>query len=444
MRAVPWSEAWRRQTLSTEVMPASVHAEASILGAILLDARLYYEAAGRLRVEDFSLDSHRRIFQRMGDLTYAKRAIDLLTLSEMLDRKKEMDSVGGRAYLFSLTEGLPRKISILDYVRTVKDKSLGRQIIGICNRTIARAADQSEDQSIVLGECAIDIENALLDSPDVSDLESIGQYVVSQDPMAQREPGLMTGFTRYDEMSNGLHKVELTIVAARTSVGKTSLAGSLALNLSGAGKPVACFLNEQTKKSFFYRLVSRKSNVPLERIRKGITSFIDQGYIDDAIADIKMLPMYWEASPRMTVPQMRAKCQRLIRGGDELSAILIDQLNHVPADGVVRQGEKLRSDEIIGRIVIAIKEMAQDLNLPVVLFHQVNREGLKNKGSRPGLENLKGSGSCEEHADNVLLLHRPDGEPDDAELIVAKARDGPTGVCAMRFVAGCCSWENRK
>lgn len=423
-------------------LPSAVETERALLGAVLLDSRLFFEANERLREIDFSLDSHRRIYKRMESLAMAKRPIDIISLVEELKRNKEVEAVGGIAYLASLTEGLPRRLSIAEYVRVVKDKSLGRQIIGIAQRVQTRACDQAEDQSLVLAECIRDFEDALLDSPEIQDLQSIGQYVVSDDPMAKREPGIMTGFKDYDALTAGLHAEELTIVAARTSVGKTSYAGSLGMNLAASGKPVAIFLNEQSKRSFFFRLVSRKSSVPLERIKKDDLSDTDRYYIKEAIGEIKMLPMFWESGSHITIPQIRAKCARLMRGEDDIAAIIIDQLNHLPAEGVVRKGEKLRSDEIVGRKVMAVKDIAKDLHRPVVLMHQLNRDAVK-KGGRPSLEHLKGSGECEEHADNVVLLHRPEDDTENAELIVAKARDGATGICSMRFKKECCSWGDR-
>lgn len=428
--------------MSSEVMPASVETERALLGTIFMDPKFYSAASERLRPEDFFLASHRAIFLNMMALDRKHVEIDIVTLGQHMGQTA-IAAIGGSAYLASLTEGLPRRPSIKAYVDVIKEKSQGREIVNICGRAMSRVGDQ--DQESVLSSTIRDLEQVMLGSAAIEDMQTIGQFIVTSDPMALREPGVATGFTRYDEMSYGLHKGELTMVAARTSVGKTSMAGSLAMNLAARGKSVAIILNEQSKRSFFYRLVARKASVPLDRIRRGTYSYVEKQYVDDAVIELKSLPMFWEAGSLITVPQMRTKCSRLIREGEELAVIIIDQLNHIPSDGVVESGNKLRSDEVIGKIVMALKDIAQDLKVPVVLMHQLNRDATKSKSGRPALEHLKGSGSCEEHADNVLLLHRPDDSEDgNAELIVAKARDGATGTCPMRFRADCCSWMDKE
>src|SRR6201996_3831939 len=209
-------------------LPASVDAERSILGAILLDNHAYNEAAERLRADDFALDSHQRIFARMAELIDGGRAVDIVTLAEELAKRKEVESIGGVAYLASLTEGLPRRLSIEEYVRIVKDKSLLRQLINICSTAITRAADQSEEALEVLNAA----ESSLLEVTEkgitrgftsvheivagsfksIDNLYKQGQHQVT---------GLRTFLTKFDEMTAGLQPSELIIIAARPSMGKT-------------------------------------------------------------------------------------------------------------------------------------------------------------------------------------------------------------------------------
>jgi replicative DNA helicase len=410
--------------------------EKALLGSILMDAKHFEECVGLLP-DDFALSTHQMIFSHMRKLVGNRNPVDIVTLCQSLGPKFLL-ATQGTAYIASLTEGLPRRPNVTEYVKIIQKESITRRGIAICERAVS----MGEGGEFSLEDTLRDLENLTLQGVGTADLESVGQYITTQDPMAQRQPGLPTGFWQYDKMSDGLHKGELTIVAARTSVGKTSMAGSLAMNISLKGKTVVAFLNEQSKRSFFFRIVSRRSGIPLERIKRCDYSEVERYYIEEAIREIKLLPMFWEAAPGITVPQMRTKCLRLKRDEGGLGVLIIDQLNHVPATGVIDKSERLRSDEVIGRIVMAIKDLAQDLQVPVVLMHQLNRDAAKTK-ERPGLETLKGSGSCEEHADNVLLLHRPeDATEGDAEIIVAKARDSATGICRVKFKADCCSWSD--
>src|SRR4051794_38671817 len=217
-------------------LPANIDAEKTILGAILLDNAAHSEASEKIDGDDFSLDSHRRIFLRMTDLMNSQRPVDIVTLAEELAKNKEVESVGGVAYLASLTEGLPRRPVIEEYIRIVKDKSLLRKLMMICSSAIARAADQSEDAIGVLD----DTESQLLEVSEKSlagGLESVEKIVAnsfgSVDNLykhSREVTGLATDFTELDRLTSGLQKGELIIIAARPSMGKTALAINIAQN----------------------------------------------------------------------------------------------------------------------------------------------------------------------------------------------------------------------
>src|SRR5580658_4330908 len=209
-------------------LPANIDAEKTILGAILLDNAAHAEAAERLEPDDFSLDSHRRIYQRMSELINSERAVDIVTLANELSRYKEVESVGGVAYLASLTEGLPRRPVIEDYIRIVKDKSLLRRLMGICSAAIAKAADQSQDAIGVLDATESQLlevsESGLtqgLQPLDIIVRDSFGT-IDNLYKQSREITGLATNFYQFDRMTSGLQKGELIIIAARPSMGKTA------------------------------------------------------------------------------------------------------------------------------------------------------------------------------------------------------------------------------
>ena len=237
-------------------LPANVDAEKTILGAILLDNAAHSEAAEKLESDDFSLDSHRRIFLRMSELMDAQHAVDIVTLANELTRYKEVDAVGGVAYLASLTEGLPRRPVIEEYIRIVKDKSLLRKLMAICSMAIARAADQGESALDVLGAA----ESQLMEVTEkglTHGFQSLHQIVEhsfgSIDNLYKQSrevTGLATSFTEFDRMTSGLQKGELIIIAARPSMGKTALAINIAQNAAiKSGAKVAVFSLEMSKES---------------------------------------------------------------------------------------------------------------------------------------------------------------------------------------------------
>ena len=349
------------------------------------------------------------------------------------------------AFLASLTEGLPRRPVISDYIRIVKDKSLLRKAMLICNKGYLRAADQFEPGETVITSIMRDLEDAVDSNMQGQDLESVGQWLDHNDVFAPRVPGIKTGIDDYDEMTGGLHPGELTIIGARTSMGKTSHACTIAWQIATRGKSVSVFLNEQRKASFVGRMLCGSGTVSFKAYQRGTLDWVEKAYIDDALKIFKTLPIFWDQRSSMSIASMRARSARLKRSG-ELDAIVIDQLSGLSNEGFYEKGK--RFDLIVGDKVQALKDMAMELDVPVVVYSQVTRASTKNKDFRPTLADLKESGNIEDKADNVDFLHRPkyyDGASTDAdEIIRAKCRDGETGIVKCEFVPQCCLWRNRK
>ena len=301
-------------------LPASVEAERSILGAILLDNHSYNEAAEKLRSEDFSLDSHRRIYSRMAELIDAHRAVDIVTLAEELARRKEVEAVGGVAYLASLTEGLPRRPSIEEYVRIVKDKSLARQLIGICNTAITRAADQSDEALVVLDAA----ESGLLEVSErgitrgfagIPEIVRDSFGTIDNLYAQQKEvTGLATHYSQFDKMTSGLQASDLIIIAARPSMGKTAWAINIAENAAVRdGKIVAVFSLEMSKESLLRRMLASQALVSMQKIQTGFIPKADRGKLMEALERLAESKIFIDDTPAIALSEMRAKARRLQR-----------------------------------------------------------------------------------------------------------------------------------
>ncbi len=444
-------------------LPASVEAERSILGAILLDNHSYNEAAERLRAEDFSLDSHRRIYARMAELIDARHAVDIVTLSEELARRKEVEAVGGVAYLASLTEGLPRRPSIEEYVRIVKDKSLGRQLIGICSTAITRAADQSEEALAVLDAA----ESGLLEVSErgitrgfagIPEIVRDSFGTIDNLYAQQKEvTGLATHYTQFDKMTSGLQASDLIIIAARPSMGKTAWAINIAENAAVRdGKVVAVFSLEMSKESLLRRMLASQALVSMQKIQTGFIPKADRGKLMEALERLAESKIFIDDTPAIALSEMRAKARRLQRQQGGLDLIVIDYLQLMTATtfGVGARRYENRTQEV-SAISRGLKALAKELRVPVVALSQLSRASEQRGGDKkPMLSDLRESGSIEQDADVVAFIHRDsyynkdeNGEEDPdsknkAEIIIAKQRNGPTGSVHLAYRADCTRFEN--
>lgn len=438
-------------------LPSSVHTEVAILGAMLLDGIAISDATAKLRPEDFSLDSHQRVYRCIVDLMSVGHAVDLTTVRAELERRRELDSIGGAAYLAYLTEGIPRNLSIESYVRIVKDKSLLRQLMGIFHDGVLRASDQSEDAITVLG----DIEARLADIADSAiqrGLSGIGEIVSesfgSIDKLYEqgREiTGLATHYTDFDRMTSGLQDSELVIIAARPSMGKTAWAINIAQNAAVRdGKVVAVFSLEMSKESLLRRLLASEALVNSRKIQTGFLAREDKGKLLAALERLMESKMFIDDTPGVSLAEMRAKCRRLKQQEGRLDLVLVDYLQLMT--GVNNSGKKSfeNRNQEVSSISRGLKALAKELKVPVVALSQLSRGSEQRTGDKkPLLSDLRESGSIEQDADVVCFIHREeyyDRENEDvkgkAEIIVAKQRNGPTGSVHLAYLADYTRFEN--
>jgi replicative DNA helicase len=442
-------------------MPANVEAEKTILGAILLDNAAHSEAAEKLDSEDFSLDSHRRIFLRMTELMNEQRAVDIVTLSHELARYKEVESVGGVAYLASLTEGLPRRPVIEEYIRIVKDKSLLRKLMGICSMAIARAADQSESALDVLSMA----ETQLMEVSEkglTQGFQSLDQIVQhsfgSIDNLYKQSreiTGLATDFTELDRMTSGLQKDELIIIAARPSMGKTAFAINIAQNAAiNHNAVVAIFSLEMSKESLLRRMLASQAWVDQQMLQKGFLGREDHVKLQNALGQLVESRMFIDDTAGISLAEMRAKARRLKQNAGGLDLIVVDYLQLMSATlpSSSKKGYENRTQEV-SAISRGLKGLAKELHVPVVALSQLSRAGVQRKDDkRPMLSDLRESGSIEQDADVVAFIHREsyynrteemsEAEKAKSEIIIAKQRNGPTDTVFLNFIGKFTRFDN--
>jgi replicative DNA helicase len=442
-------------------LPANTDAEKTILGAILLDNAAHSEAAEKLDADDFSLDSHRRIFLRMTELMDEQRAVDIVTLANALDRYKELDSVGGRAYLFSLTEGLPRRPVIEEYIRIVKDKSLLRRLMLICSAAIARAADQGETALEVLGAA----ESQLMEVGEkgiTHGLQSIAEIVANSFgsidnlyKQSREVTGLATDFTEFDRMTSGLQKGELIIIAARPSMGKTALAINIAQNAAiNHNAKVAVFSLEMGKEALLRRMLASQAWVDQRKLQTGFLGREDHDKLVTGLNQLVESNVHIDDTAGISLAEMRAKARRLRQNAGGLDLIVVDYLqlmsSTLPSAGGKRYENRTQEVSAISR---GLKALAKELDAPVLALSQLSRASeRRGEDKRPFLSDLRESGSIEQDADVVAFIHRESyynrdeemAEADKAksEIILAKQRNGPTGTVYLNFVSKFTRFDN--
>jgi len=429
-------------------MPASIDAERSILGAILLDNDTYPQAAESLRAEDFSLDSHRRIYMRMVDLNESGRAIDIVTLAEELSRHKEVEAVGGVAYLSSLTDGMPRRENIEHYVRIVKDKALLRSLIHAANGAIARALDQEDTAEEVLdaAESAIfQISERRIGRGFVGVKEIVRESFGSLDALyerGQRITGLATHYADLDGMTSGLQASDLIIIAARPSMGKTAFAMNIAENVAVLEhKVVGMFSLEMSREALLMRLLCSHAKIDSHKLRTGFLGREEFNKLAHALTELAEAPIFIDDTPGLSIHEMRAKARRLQQAEKHLDLIIVDYLQLMSAAPAGGRRFENRTQEV-SAISRGLKALAKELRVPVVALSQLSRAPESRGGDhRPQLSDLRESGSIEQDADLVAFIFREEVyKPDDpdldglAELIIAKQRNGPTGMVKLAFI----------
>jgi replicative DNA helicase len=421
-------------------MPQNLDAERSILGAILLDNHALNAAIENIKPEDFFLEQHRRVFNQMIALGESQQAIDLVTLTESLHRVGELEASGGAPYLAALADGMPRVSNVEHYARIVREKALLRNLIHATHNIQQRALEGEDGADTILDSAESSIF-ALAEDRVKAGLIPVKDIV--RDNFERLEKifregksitGVSTGYMELDKLLSGLQPSELLILAARPSQGKTALALNLAENISiRAGMPVAFFSLEMSKESLLQRLVASVAQIDAHKFRSGHLSREDWRRMTEALGTISSAPLWIDDAGSTSVLEIGAKARRLKREKG-LSLVVVDYLQLITGRGRFNNRQ-----EEVSSISRGLKGLAKELQLPVLVLSQLTRAPEREERG-PQLSDLRESGAIEQDADVVMFIYRPhwakmDASPeerDQAEIQVAKQRNGPTDK--VRFV----------
>ncbi len=418
-----------------------------------MDNLAYNQAAEHLKPEDFSLDSHRRLYNRMVDLAESSRPIDMITLVEELDRRKELEAIGDVGYISGLVDGVPDRPSIEHYIKIVRDKSMLRGLIHAANSAIARAAEQSDPAEEILNdaEAAIfQLSEKRIGRGFMGVQEIVKESFGSVDALLQRGQritGLATHYTDLDEMTSGFQNSDLIIIAARPSMGKTAFALNIAENAAIEDqKTVGVFSLEMSREALLLRLLCSKAKVDSHKMRTGSLWRDDEAKVVRAMEQLAHAPIFIDDTPGISLSEMRAKARRLQQSSGKLDLIIVDYLQLMSGGG--RRYEN-RTQEV-SAISRGLKGLAKELRVPVIALSQLSRAPESRGGDhRPQLADLRESGSIEQDADVVAFIFREEvykpGEPElegRAELIIAKQRNGPTGRVNLAFLKNSTRFES--
>jgi replicative DNA helicase len=440
-----------RPIVAGKVPPQNLEAEQAVLGSILLKAETFGTVLEILKPQDFYKDSHKIIFEVMVDLFEKNDPQDVLTVSNLLRDKNKLDSVGGSTYLAALTSIIPVTANISSYAKIIREKSILRRLIEVNSDIAARCYEEQNDIDILVDEA----EQAIFDiagkqgGQGFTSIKSIvPEAFATVEQLYKRKElitGVPTGYIEIDKMTAGLQPSDLIIIAARPSMGKTSLAMNIAQHASLIEKTgVAVFSLEMSKEQLVMRLLSSVGRIDSQRIRTGKLLNEDWPKLTRAVGMLSEAPIYLDDTPALSVLEMRAKVRRLAAQHD-IGLIIVDYLQLMQGRGRIEN----RTQEI-SEISRSLKALAKEHNVPVLALSQLNR-GLESRSDkRPMMSDLRESGAIEQDADVICFIYRDEvynkseENPDIglAEVIIGKQRNGPTGSVKLTFIKEFTMFEN--
>lgn len=437
--------------------PHSTEAEQGVLGCVFLSP---HDCLGEC-VEKFKPGPivfydlrHQTIYELLVEMYDRKEAIDVITVQQRLKDKQQLEAVGGIAYLATLPDMVPSAANLSFYVNIVREKYILRKMISTCTDVVARVyehegevdalVDEVETEILRLSEERVEAQSISIKDVVHKAINRLEEYHANQGMLT----GLSTGFTDLDKMTTGMHGGEMIVIAARPSMGKTSLAMNIAESVALDQKlPVGVFSLEMSSESLVLRMLCSRARVNLRNIREGFFSERDFPKITSAAGKLAAAPLYIDDTAGLSILQLRAKARRMWQQyGIKLFVIDYLQLLHSTA----RRAENRQQE--IADISNGVKALAKELDVPVIVLAQLNREMEKDKNRKPRMSDLRESGAIEQDADLIAMLYKPSVEDEDGpsleqeavpvNLLIAKQRNGPTGDVNLTFLKTYTRFEN--
>jgi len=432
-----------RDPLLERPLPSSPDSERAILGSIILDNSLIAQAVELLKAVDFYVPSNRRIFQSMIALFERGSEINPILIAEDLRRDNSLDSVGGVIFLTNLTYGLPHVTSVAPYAKVVRGKSLLRQLVKVANKITSEALEEEDEPPIILDHA----EHAIFALADerirqgFQHIKEPAERVLEKAESVEHRDlvvtGVPTGFRGLDSLTSGFQKQDFVVIAARPSMGKTSLALTLAQHAAVQHKAVVgIFSLEMSAESLATRMLCSEANVDASKFRSGYLSNEEWSRLGKALGNLADARIFIDDTPAISVLEMRAKARRLATEQKQLDMIVVDYLQLM--SGSTKRFESRQQE--VSQISRELKALAKELNVPLVALSQLSRAPENRTDHRPQLADLRESGAIEQDADLVAFIYREeqykrtDENKNIAELIVAKQRNGPTDTVYLAFL----------
>lgn len=430
--------------------PHALEAECALLGSMILDPQVVGEIVQAIAGDtDFYKPAHGAIYKVLVDLYDQNHPIDAVQIKQRLADLGQLEEVGGIEYVISLVDAVPSAVSAPYYAKIVREKAILRQLIEASTKIlsdsytstepVANLLDQAEQAIFRLAESKI--------SNEATELKVLLQetYERLEAHDGRSITGISTGFFDLDEMTSGFQPGELIILAARPSMGKTAFALNIAENMAANDQvPVGVFSLEMGKQQLAQRLLCSRSGVDSQKLRRNMLSSEDFAQLARTVGELSEAPIFIDDTPGLTLLGLRAKARRLVARYD-VKCIFVDYLQLMSSPGADSRQQE------VSNISRGVKELARELSVPVVCLSQLNRSSEQREGHRPRMSDLRESGSIEQDADVIMMLHREDyyhrGEDDyindnQAEAIIVKQRNGPTDTVKMQFNGGTTRFNN--
>ena len=424
------------------IPPHNEEAERSALGACMLSKEALMDVAEEVKAEDFYNESHREIFRSIMRLFRENTSVDMLTVCEDLKKQKALDMVGGRTYIGTLTAEVPSTANAGDYARIIAEKAMLRQMIAASEEIVVKGYEDKEAADTLINDAEASIfriaqRRQKRDYAKIQDVLMKNLRLIDEAEQNQgNATGLPTGFKRLDEITSGLQKSDLIIVAARPGMGKTAFALNIAAQSAvKANASVMIFSLEMSQEQLGQRLISMQAMVASEKLKKGTLERQDWDKINVALDQLNETKIVIDDTPGITVMEMRNKCRRL-KAEQGLDLIVIDYLQLMTYEG--RTDNRQQEVSALSR---HLKLLAREMDCPVIVLSQLSRAPEQRQDKRPMLSDLRESGSIEQDADIVIFLYRDDyyndnsEKPGICEVNLAKHRSGSTEKMELTWVA---------